>query len=433
MADLVREVVAQVDKLADEAVELCRSLVRINTVNPYAGAGTTGLEIEGQRHLEPILQGLGGKTRLFEPPPDIYERMGVIGPKGRSWADRPNLVTEFDLGARPDGSAGKRVIFNSHMDTVGVEGMAFDPFCAEIRDGKILGRGASDDKSGMAAGVIAIKAALRFADELAGTILHESVVDEECNGSGAGTLACCLEGYKADEAIVIDGYGLIVTRGCQGCLTAGVTVRGKAGHAATGGVNAIDKAVHVKSAIDCFQQARQADRPGCLVNLGVFRGGVHPAVVPDSAEMALNIVYAIDEARANEQRGAGWNGSAVRSEFERVIAEADAADDWLRDHPSQVAWVKDLVPFETAEDADVTQNMVRAYEAALGASPTIDIMSAWADGANMSRYGGVPTIQFGTGTESAAHAQDEVVEIDEMINGAKILAVYLVQQLAEKT
>ena len=74
-------------------------------------------------------------------------------------------------------------------------------------------------------GITAIKAVLAFADELAGSIVHESVVDEECNGSGAGTLACTLEGYTGDEAVVIDGGQLIVTRGCQGCLTAQDSIR----------------------------------------------------------------------------------------------------------------------------------------------------------------------------------------------------------------
>ena len=252
MADIIRTVMQEVDNLTDEMVEMCRSLVRINTVNPYAGAEPTGLEKHGQEFLKPILEDMGGKTRLFEPPPDIYERMGVIGPKGRSWRDRPNLVTEFVLGP------GRRIVINSHMDTVGVEGMVFDPFSADVQDGKIYGRGSSDDKGGMAMGIIAIKAALKCADALTGSIVHESVVDEECSGSGAGTLACSLEGYKGDEALVIDGGELILTRGCQGCLTADVSVQGRSGHAARGGVNAIDKALIVKNAIDRFKNAREA-------------------------------------------------------------------------------------------------------------------------------------------------------------------------------
>lgn len=425
MADVVREVLREVDRLTEEMVELCRSLVRINTVNPYAGAEPTGLEKHGQEFLKPILEAMGGKTCLFEPPPDIYRQMGVIGPKGRAWKDRPNLVTEFDLGP------GKRILINSHMDTVDVAGMAFDPFCADVRDGRIYGRGSSDDKGGMAMGVTAIKAALKFSDALSGSIVHESVVDEECSGSGAGTLACCLRGYRGDEAVVIDGGELALVRGCQGCLTADVGVQGRSGHAARGGVNAIDKALVVKGAIDGFKAAREAKYPDCLVNLGIFHAGVHPAVVPGSARLSLNIVYRIAEAAANEKEGRGWNGVSVREEFARAVRRADEGDPWLREHPSTVEWVKDLVPFETPEDAPVMSHLRKAYETAVGPSPTVEIMSAWADGANIARYGGVPTVLFGPGARNAAHSADETVAIQDLVAGAKVMAVYLCRQLAK--
>jgi acetylornithine deacetylase len=425
MADIIREVMREVENRTDEMVEMCRSLVRINTVNPYAGDEPTGLEKAGQEFIKPILEEMGGKTRLFEPPPDIFERIGVIGPKGRSWKDRPNLVTDFDLGP------GKRIVINSHMDTVGVSDMKFDPFRADVRDGKIYGRGSSDDKGGMVMGIIAIQAALKFADALTGSIVHESVVDEECSGSGAGTLACCLEGYKGDEALVIDGEELILTRGCQGCLTVDVHVQGRSGHAARGGVNAIDKACLIKNAIDGFKKARETKYPNCLVNLGIFHAGVHPAVVPGSATLSLNIVYRIEEASVNEQAGRGWNGISVREEFAEAIQKADASDAWLCTHPSEVEWVKDLVPFETPEEAPLVQNLREAYEATIGGVPTLEIMSAWADGANIARYGGTPTVLFGPGSKDSAHSEDETVKIEDLVQGAKLVAVYLCRQLAK--
>lgn len=425
MSDIVPLVLHEVDRLTDELVEMCRELVKINTVNPYAGAEPTGLERDGQHFIKPILEELGGATRLFEPPPDIYQRMGVIGPKGRSWTDRPNLVTEFDLGP------GRRIILNSHMDTVGVAGMAFDPFCAEVKDGRIYGRGSSDDKGGVVAGIIALKAALKFADDLTGSIVHQSVVDEECSGSGAGTLACVLEGCKGDEALVIDGSELIVMRGCQGCLTADVRVKGRSGHAARGGVNAIDKALIVKGAIDAFKAAREARYADCLVNLGIFHAGIHPAVVPGSATMSLNIVYRIEEAAENERAGRGWNGSSVRAEFADGICRADEADEWLREHRSEVEWVKDLVPFESADDVPVVQHVRDAYASALGAPATVQIMSAWADGANLARYGKTPTVLLGPGAKNAAHSDDETVLIQDLVSAAKVIAVYLCRQLSK--
>ena len=177
------KIIARVQSLEDELVKMCRRLVRIPTVNPYSGDSTAGCEKAGQLFLQPILKRLGGRTRLFAPPPDIYARMGVLGPKNRSFEDRPNLVAEFDFG-RP----GRQIILNGHMDTVGAAGMEFDPFAAELRDGRIFGRGTSDCKGGLCAGVIALKALMPFRKHLRGRVIFQSTVDEECNGGGAGTI-----------------------------------------------------------------------------------------------------------------------------------------------------------------------------------------------------------------------------------------------------
>ena len=122
-----KKILEEVDRLSDEMVEICQKLVRANTVNPYSGDANPGNELNGQIILKPVLEDMGAQTRMFETPPDIYERMGVIGPKGREFAGRPNLVGEFTFG-----SGGKRIIINGHMDTVAVTGMEIDPFSAEV-------------------------------------------------------------------------------------------------------------------------------------------------------------------------------------------------------------------------------------------------------------------------------------------------------------
>lgn len=98
MEDQERAVLAEVERRSEEPVEMCRTLVRTNTVNPYSGDPNPGLERDGQVVLEPMLREMGATTRLFEPPEGIYEKMGVLGPKERIFTDRPNLVGEFRFG-----------------------------------------------------------------------------------------------------------------------------------------------------------------------------------------------------------------------------------------------------------------------------------------------------------------------------------------------
>jgi len=421
---LENRIIQEVDRLSDEMVEICQKLVRVNTVNPYSGDPNPGNESNGQAILKPILDKMGAETRMFETPPDIYERMGVIGPKGRKFAGRSNLVGEFAFG-----TGGKRIIVNGHMDTVSVTGMKIEPFSGEVKDGKIWGRGASDCKGPLTAGLIAIKSLLSVADDLSGSIVFESVMDEECSGSGAGTLTCCHEGYTGDIALVVDGSGLVITYGCGGCLTADITAVGEGGHAAIGGISAIDKGLIVKDAIDDFKQERESRYPDSKVNLGIFNSGVHSAVVPSSAYMSLNIVYKLEEAQKAKADGLEFGGIKIREAFERKIRDFEEKDQWLREHRSQIEWVKDLLPFETSKDDPVVKGLRSIFVDTLGTEPKVSKMNAWLDASWIRHFAKAPTISFGPGKPGTAHADVEYIEIEDMRNCAKVLARFLYSQL----
>jgi len=88
---------AAAEQLTDPLTRTVSEMVRINTVNPYSGDDTAGSEKPGQLYLQDQLRAAGFATRLFEPPPDVYQQGGIIGPAGRSWKDRPNLVGELTL------------------------------------------------------------------------------------------------------------------------------------------------------------------------------------------------------------------------------------------------------------------------------------------------------------------------------------------------
>lgn len=401
-------------------VERLRDLVQIDTRNPYSGDPDSPGEAAGQDYLEPVLREMGADTTLFDCPGDIYERMQVIGPAGREFGGRPNLVGEWNFGDGP------RVILNGHMDTVGAAGMAIDPFAAQVSEGAIWGRGTSDCKGGITTALGAIGLLLEAGLKLRGSLVLQSVVDEECSGSGAGTLACIDAGYTGDMAIFVDGKGQTVTLGCGGCLTADVTVEGREGHAAHGtGVSAIDKGCVVKQAIDRFKAEREGARPDCRVNIGIFRSGVHAAVVPGSAYMSLNIVYDVEEAAEAEAAGHPWGGAPIRARFEEMIREAEAADEWLAEHPSEIVWVKDLVPFDGSEDDPLARLMGEAVRAELGREPQFDRMMAWSDACWPAARGGIPTVLFGPALGGEAHGPREHIMIDDLVAGAAVLAAAL--------
>lgn len=415
-----------VDAESDAIVAMLADLIRIETTNPYSGDAHPAGEKAGQEYLRPVLEQMGARIDMFDCPDDIYERTKVIGPRNRNFSDRPNLVATWDFG-----DDGPSIIVNGHMDTVGIDTFEGDALSAEVRDGRMIGRGTSDCKGGVVAGVSAIRALLSVADGLRGKLIFQSVVDEECNGSGAGTLACLDAGYTADQAVFVDGKDDTVTVGCSGCLTAAVDVKGLAGHAARGtGINAIEKAVLIHQAIYGFKHQREEERPDARINVGVFRGGIHPAVVPAEARLEMNMVYKLSEAEESRQATGIWGGAVVRDAYERWLRDAEQHDDWLRDHPSAITWIKDLVPFDEREDQPLVRDLTGAFEAVVGQRPEVDRMVAWTDACWPSAYAGIPTVLYGPGAWSAPHTDTEFIELDALTRCVKVLATFLAGQLA---
>jgi len=419
-------VLQTIEASRDELVETLAELIRINTVNPYSGEDDAPGEKPGQDALEPHLKALGAKTWRFEPSPDTFEAANVIGPKGRSWNDRPNLVAEWTFGT----GTGPTVIILGHMDTVGVQGMD-NPFGAEIRGGRMYGRGTTDCKGGLVSGLGAVKGVLERAEDLDGRLIYLSVVDEECDGSGAGTIACALKGIKGNAAISVDGTSNEVIRGCGGVVTAEVRVRGQAGHASVGnGVSAIDKAIQLTEAIHAFGEARHSSFPECLLNIGTFRGGTAPAVIADSARMSLNIVYHKTEAEAGRDETGVWGGRLIWDAFEKTIRAAEAKDEWLRQHPSELIWVKDLVPYEVPADADAIRETVRAASDVTGKDVPTRKIILWTDSCWMQVLADTPIALHGPGVHTVAHGPDEYVELDTLVTTAKSIGLSAYRMLS---
>ncbi len=414
-----------IDERSEEIFKLLQDLVRIETTNPYSGDANPAGEKPGQEYLLPILEEMGAEIDMFDCPDDIYERTDVIGPMNRNFKDRPNLVGTWDFGGD-----GPTVIVNGHMDTVGIDTYDGEPLSASIVDDRMLGRGTSDCKGGITAGISAIRGLLAVAGNLSGKLIFQSVVDEECNGSGAGTLACIEAGYTGDVAVFVDGKDDTITIGCNGCLTAGVDVEGLAGHAARGtGVNAIEKGLIIQEAIYEFKRDREAQRPEARLNLGVFRGGTHPAVVPAEARLEMNMVYELDEAQASREQTGIWGGVVVRQEYEKYLRAAEQEDQWLREHPCKITWIKDLVPFSEDEDQPLVREMSDAFESITGQRPEVDRMVAWTDACWPSAYAQIPTILYGPGASDAPHSDNEYIDLGALIRCIKVLGVFLLRQL----
>jgi putative selenium metabolism hydrolase len=145
------------------------------------------------------------------------------------WTDRiGNVVGRIGPGTGP------RLLYNGHMDTVGVGdpgAWTHDPFGAEIHDGLLYGRGATDMKGPLASLVYGAKALKDRGVELAGDLYVVGVVQEEpCEGYAMRVLVE-EEGLRPDWVVLAEPTNLRVSRGHRGRMEMHVTVRGRSSHA----------------------------------------------------------------------------------------------------------------------------------------------------------------------------------------------------------
>lgn len=148
------------------------------------------------------LESLGAECESFDIPADI-----IPGREMPEWMfrDRPNVVGVV----RGGGTEGRSLILSCHMDTQPVyprEFWSHDPLGAEIEDGRIYGRGALDNKAGIAVVLCLLDCLKEMRVLPGGELIVEFVVEDET--TGVGTLACVERGYKADGAIIVDGTDL---------------------------------------------------------------------------------------------------------------------------------------------------------------------------------------------------------------------------------
>jgi acetylornithine deacetylase len=115
------------------------------------------------------------------------------------------------------------------------------------------------------------------------------------------------------------------------------------------------------------------------------------------------------------------------AEFARVIADAAAADPWLRDHPPAVEWFSgQFAPAEVATDSPVARLVAAAHRTATGCEIAYDAATYGADMRHFVNTAGLPCVMYGAGDVRLAHYTDEFVPLDEVMTVARTLALAIV-------
>ena len=195
----------------DEAVvAFTRDLVRIRSVNdPSTGGGEA-----------PAAALVADRMRSFGWQPQVDE----VAP------GRPNVVAVVDGGGGP----GPTLMFEGHTDVVtegDLSAWTVDPYGADVRDGRLYGRGSADMKSGLAAMLYAVKA-LQDAGPFPGRIVVGALVDEEGMMLGAKHFAGTTLAREIDGVIICEPEAGEICATAKGAVRIRLDLTGVMAHGA---------------------------------------------------------------------------------------------------------------------------------------------------------------------------------------------------------
>jgi acetylornithine deacetylase len=379
-------------------------LVRINSINPFFTQGEERRTDESAiaAYLAGELERLGMRVTSHEPEPG---RVSVVG-------------------TLPGTGGGRSLLLYGHMDTVNVEGMAA-PFSAEVRDGRMYGRGTYDMKGGLAACVAAAKAVIDSGVRLAGDLSVVGVADEEVASLGLFDL---LRTLKADAprtaAIVTEATELDVCVAHKGFCWFEVETFGRAAHGSRfkEGIDANLRMGRFLGHLDRLERQLRESPGHPLVgpptlHAATLRGGTGPSTY--AAHCRLEV-----ERRTIPGETVEGTLAEMQGILDRLQAEDPAFQGSVRTLLARPA-------FEVAPEAAIVQAVDRAAAEVLGRRPAILGHTFWMD-ASLFAEAGIETVVIGP-AGAGAHAIEEWVDLDSVAKLADILARAAVAHCGDST
>jgi len=332
------------------------------------------------------------------------------------------------------GSGKKIIAMDAHIDTVEVgnpEIWEVDPFEAVVKNGVIYGRGASDQKAGMASMVYGVKLMKELG--LMGDFtlyVTGTVMEEDCDGL-CWQYIINEEGLKPDYVVITEPTNLNIYRGHRGRIELQIKTTGMSCHASAPerGVNAIYKMSRIIQEIEKLNDRLRKDpflgKGTVAVTQIFFKSPSHNAV-PDECTIQLDRRLTKGETREvviseleNVIKRAGEEAEIVELEYRRTSYTG-------LEYPTKKyfpTWVMD-------EDHEIVRKSVEAYRTVFGEEPVIDKWTFSTNGVATAGMFGIPTIGFGPGNEIHAHSPSDQVSIDHLVKAAAMYA-YLPLKLSQ--
>jgi putative selenium metabolism hydrolase len=320
------------------------------------------------------------------------------------------------------GSGEKIFALDGHIDTVdvGIEGnWTFDPFKGKEDDLYIYGRGASDQEGGFASAVYGAKI-MKDLDLLKDHTVWVvgSIQEEDCDG-------LCWQ-YILDEEVIKPEFvvsteptALNVYRGHRGRMEIHVDVKGLSSHgsAPERGDNAIYKMARIISDLEALNEKLRTDDflgKGTLVVSEIFYSSPSRCAVADGCSISIDRRLTVGE----DEEVALGEIRALKS-----VQDAKAEVTMYRyNRPSYKGFEPDVPCYFPTwvipEESPLCKSLLRSYQYIFDKKALLDKWTFSTNGVSIMGMYGIPCIGFGPGREEEAHAPNEKILKQDLVDAA---------------
>lgn len=408
-SELALTIAAHVDRHHQDAVAFLAELVKVPSDNPPGDCAPHGARAAA------LLEAMGFTVERDPVPPAAVAANGM--------KSATNLIIRHRFGPGPV------IALNAHGDVVAPgEGWSSDPYGAEIRDGRMYGRGVAVSKSDFATYAFALQALIASGARLAGTVELHFTYDEEVGGLiGPGRLIEA--GLSKPDYVISAGFAYNVVIAHNGCLHLEVRVEGRSAHAARPdtGVDALEAATSLLTSLYALREGYKATRskvPGIghpTLVVGLIEGGINTNVVPDL------VTFRLDRRMIPEE-----TPETVERELVAAIGAAAARLPGITVKIRRVLLARPLQPLTGQER--LVEALQRNAQTILGEAIPADGVPIYTD-ARLYSGAGIPSVLYGAGPrsllEANGHRADENLVLEDLRKATKVVALTLADLLSD--
>lgn len=367
-----------------ELVEYCREMVRIKSVNP------PGDEMAMAEYVANVLKSIGLEVKLLKHSSSRASVLAILRGSGQAPA----------------------LLYSAHLDTVplGAEQWIHEPFAAETLDGKIWGRGSADMKGGLAALLVMAKIMANSGLSIKGDLIFAITAGEEVDSLGAKSVASYPDLGPVQAIIVPEPSYNDIYIAEKGALWLEISTYGKTAHGSMPalGKNAVMMMVELIKGLENFfiPFESHAMLGGFSMSINTISGGIKTNVVPDRCVVSIDM-----------RTVPGQDHHDIMARFQGLIKDLGKHDP---DFKASIEITNDRPPIETSPKEPVVKMMVDIVADITGEIPIPKGVNYYTDAATLTPAFKAPMIICGPGHPGLAHQPNEYVEIEKLVQAAKI-------------